>query len=318
MADLILRVARIEAEARDVVRLELVSANGAELPSWEPGAHLAVHLPGGLVRHYSLCGDWRDRSRYLLGVGRAAGCRGGSDYVHGQLREGMELRCGAPANNFKLVADSRRYLFIAGGIGITPMLSMARWCEANGKDWRMVYGVRSRQRLAFYEELRQFGDRVQFHCDDEAGGPVHVPPLLANLIPGTEVYCCGPAPLMTAVQQCGAHLPADALHFEWFSAPAAEAAADAPAAEGFWVELRRSGGRYAVPPDRSVLEVLEENGHEVPFSCREGLCGTCETAVCEGQPEHLDYVYPPSQRDSLTTMLVCVSRCKSEKLVLDL
>src|SRR5687768_4550687 len=163
MTDLLLKVARLGAEAKEVLRLELVDGNGGELPPFEPGAHLAVRLPGGLVRHYSLCGDWRERQRYVLGVGRSAASRGGSAWVHGSLREGMELRCSAPANNFRLV-DAGRYLFIAGGIGITPLLAMARWCEAQRKDWRMVYAARNRQRLAFYEELRAFGERVQFHC----------------------------------------------------------------------------------------------------------------------------------------------------------
>jgi vanillate O-demethylase ferredoxin subunit len=318
MTDLLLQVARCEAEAKDVVRLELADPAGAELPPFEPGAHLAVHLPGGIVRHYSLCGDSRERHRYVLGVGRAAGSRGGSEYVHAQLRQGMELRCSVPANNFRLVTEAAGYLFIAGGIGITPLLSMARWCEAQGKPWRLVYAARSRQRLAFYEELRAWGDRVVVHCDDEAGGPLQAAPLLADLAPGTEVYCCGPAPLMSAVQQAGAHLPADALHFEFFSAPPPAAEPPAASADGFLVELKRSGESLHVPPGRSILEVLEEHGHEVPFSCREGLCGTCETAVCEGEPEHLDYVYPPSQRPELRTMLVCVSRSKSPRLVLDL
>lgn len=318
MPDLLLKVARLEAEAKEVLRLELVDANGGELPPFEPGAHLAVHLPGGLVRHYSLCGDPRDRQRYVLGIGRAAASRGGSAWVHGSLCQGADLRCSTPANNFRLV-DAGRYLFVAGGIGITPLLAMARWCEAQGKDWRMVYAARSRQRLAFYEELRAFGDRVQFHCDDEAGAPLQVGPLLAGVQPGTEVYCCGPAPLMTAVQEQGAAvLPADALHFEWFNAPPAAEAAAAGGADGFWIDLQRSGTSYHVPADRSILEVLEENGHEIPFSCREGLCGTCETGVCGGEPDHLDYVYPPSQRAGLKTMLVCVSRARSERLALDL
>jgi ferredoxin-NADP reductase len=317
MSVLTLRVSRVAAEAKDVLRVELVDAASRELPAFEPGAHLAVQLPGGLQRHYSLCGDWRERHRYVLGVGRAAGGRGGSDWMHGQLREGVELRCTGPVNNFRL-ADAPRYLFIAGGIGITPLLSMARCCAAQGKDWKMVYGVRTRQRLAFYEDLGAWRDRVQFHCDDEAGAPINVPVLLANLAPGTHVYCCGPAPLMMSVQQHAAHLPAGMLHFEWFSTPAEEPQAGAPPSGGFWIALRRSGGRYDVPPGRSILEVLEENGHEVPFSCREGLCGTCETPVCEGQPEHLDYVYPPSQRDSLRSLMVCVSRARSEGLVLDL
>ena len=318
MTELTLRVTRVEAEARDVLRLELADPAGQELPPFEPGAHLAVHLPGGLVRHYSLAGDWRERHRYVLGVGRATGGRGGSDYVHGLLRQGMELRCSAPVNNFKLVREATDYLFIAGGIGITPILAMVRWCQAQGKSWQLVYAARSRQRLAFYEELREHGQRVRFHCDDETDGPLAVAPLLAGLEPGTEVYCCGPAPLMTAVQNAGAHLPSDALHFEWFSAPAANAATPESAADGFWVDLKRSGQSHFVPPGQSILEVLEQNGHELPFSCREGLCGTCETAVCAGEPDHLDYVYPPSQRDSLRSMLICVSRAKTPRLVLDL
>lgn len=319
MTDLLLRVARIEAEAKDVLRLELADPRGGELPPFEPGAHLAVQLPGGRVRHYSLCNDWRERHRYVLGVGRAAGGRGGSEYVHAELRQGMELRCSAPINNFRLGAGAREYLLIAGGIGITPILAMARWCQAQGASWRLVYAARSRQRLAFYEELCQWRGQVGFHCDDEAGGPLQAAPLLAGLAPGAQVYCCGPAPLMAAVQQAGAHLPGDALHFEYFSAPAADPVDAAAAPEGgFEIELRRSGSTLHVPPGQSILEVLEAHGHEVPFSCREGLCGTCETAVCEGQPDHRDYVYPPSQRESLRTMLVCVSRAKSPKLVLDL
>jgi ferredoxin-NADP reductase len=318
MTDLTLKVARIGAEAKDVVRLELAHPEGAPLPAFEPGAHVPVHLPGGLVRHYSLCGDWRDRSRYVLGVGRAAPGRGGSEFVHSRLREGMELRCGAPANNFRLAPDGTDYLLIAGGIGITPLLSMARWCEAHGKRWRMVYAARSRQRLAFYEELSAWPARVRFHCDDEAGTPLDAAALLASVDSGTQVYCCGPTPLMEAVRGAGAHLPGDALHFEYFAAPAPASAAGDAQADGFWIDLRRSGTSLLVPPGRSILEVLEDNGHEVPFSCREGVCGTCETTVCEGEPEHLDYVYAPSQRESLTTMLVCVSRAKSPRLVLDL
>ena len=305
------------AEARDVMRVELVNAVGVELPPFAPGAHLMLHLPNGSQRQYSLLNDWRERHRYVLGIGRAADSRGGSAFVHEQLRCGMELRCGAPANNFALATDAPRYLFIAGGIGITPILAMVRWCEANGKPWRLVYAARSRVRLAFYEELRGFGAKARFHCDDEHGAPLDVAALMADVAPGSQVYCCGPAPLMTAVQEHGGHLGPDALHFEWFSAPAADAAAEAPSG-GFWVDLKRSGASLHVPPERSILEVLEDNGHEVPFACREGLCGTCETAVCEGEPEHRDHVYPPAQRDGLRSMLVCVSRARSARLVLDL
>jgi vanillate O-demethylase ferredoxin subunit len=311
-----LRVSAVQAEARDVMRIELADPQGLALPPFEPGAHLTLHLPNGVQRQYSLAGDWRQRDRYVLGVGRAAASRGGSDYVHAMLRAGTDITCGLPANNFPLAADAPRFLFVAGGIGITPVLSMVRWCEAHARPWKLVYAARSRVRMAFYEELRALGGRVRFHCDDEQGGPLDVAALLCDVEPGTHVYCCGPAPLMEAVREHGAHLGQDALHFEWFSAPAA--AGGEPPAGGFWVDLRRSGTSLHVPPDRSILEVLEASGHDVPFSCREGLCGTCETTVCEGVPDHRDYVYPPSQRDSLRTMLVCVSRARSDRLLLDL
>jgi len=315
MNDLSLRIADMRAEARDVVRLELVDAQGGELPVFGPGAHLNVHLPNGLVRQYSLANDSRERHRYVIGVGRAAPGRGGSDCVHTALRPGMALRCGVPVNHFALVPDAARYLFIAGGIGITPVLSMVRWCEAMGKPWRLVYAARNRSRLAFYEELAPHGDKVRWHCDDEAGGPLSAERLVGEASADTHIYCCGPAPLMEAVRDAPGAVPASARHFEWFSAPAQ----DAPAAveQGFWIELRQSQRRFHVPPDRSILEVLEDNGISTPFSCREGLCGTCETAVCEGEPEHRDYVYPESERPALR-LLICVSRSRTPELVLDL
>lgn len=225
MPDLLLRVARIDAEAKDVLRVHLADPSGGLLPAFEPGAHLAVRLPDGLVRQYSLSNDWRERHRYVLGVGRALDGGGGSAYIHGALSEGTDLRCSPPVNHFRLVPDAREYLFIAGGIGIAPVLAMVRWCVVNRKSWRLVYGARSRQRLAFYEDLAAFGDRVRFHCDDEAGMPIQVAPLLADVNPGTHVYCCGPTALMDSVQQLGMHLPAEAMHFEYFTADATQALA---------------------------------------------------------------------------------------------
>ncbi|MEJ7928355.1 PDR/VanB family oxidoreductase [Ramlibacter sp. AN1015] len=311
-----LRVAALAAEARDVMRVELAATDGAPLPPFEPGAHLTLQLPAGLARQYSLVNDWREQHRYVLGVGLAGESRGGSQWVHASLRVGAELTATGPANNFPLDPDAQSFLFIAGGIGITPLLSMVRWCEARGRAWRMVYAARSRVRLAFYEELRAFGRKVRWHCDDEHERPLDVRALMQEVEPGTQVYCCGPGPLMTAVQEAGAHLPPETLHFEWFSAPAAPA--DAHGGDGFWIDLKRSGTSLHVPPERSVLEVLKDHGHELPFSCREGLCGTCETTVCEGEPDHRDYVYSPAQREGLRTMLICVSRAKSPRLTLDL
>ena len=174
MSLLKLRVAAVQAEARDVLRLELADPQGGPLPAFTPGAHLTLHLPNGLQRQYSLAGDSRERNRYVLGVGCAADSRGGSDYVHAMLRAGADIHCSAPANNFALLPDAPRYLFIAGGIGITPILSMIHWCEANGKPWRLVYAARSRVRMGFYEELRGFGSPVRFHCDGEQGAQLQV------------------------------------------------------------------------------------------------------------------------------------------------
>jgi vanillate O-demethylase ferredoxin subunit len=312
-----LRIEAIAAEARDVMQLELVDAGGAQLPPFEPGAHLALQLPGGMVRHYSLVNDCAERHRYVVAVGRVREGRGGSNHVHSALREGMVLPSDPPANNFRLDPSASSYLFVAGGIGITPILCMLRWCQAHRKPWRLVYAARSRQRMAFYEELRAFNDAVRLHADDERGGPLDVAALLASHRPDEQIYCCGPAALMQAVERGTATLPQGTAHFEWFSAPV-DTVQPAPEPDGFWIDLKRSGTALHVPADRSILDVLEASGHDVPFSCREGLCGTCETVVCEGEPDHRDYVYSAAQREGLRSMLICVSRALSPRLALDI
>lgn len=313
-----LEVTDVVAEARDVVLLELRDPHGHALPPFEPGAHLEIVLGNGLIRHYSLVNDAGERTRYVVGVGRAAQGRGGSEYVHREVRRGTRLAVAAPRNNFRLDASAGKFLFIAGGIGITPIASMVRWCTARQRPWRLVYAARNAQRAAFYESLRVHGERVRFHFDDQHGGVLDVAPLLAAVDPDEHVYCCGPAPLLAAVQSHGAHLAPQRLHFEHFTAPAGAPDAASPAPGGFTVELRRSARTLTVPPDQSILEVLEANGFNLPFSCREGLCRTCETTVCSGQPEHRDYVLSADERRDGKTMMICVSRAASPSLVLDL
>lgn len=326
---LTLQVADVRAEARDVVLLELRAASGVALPPFEPGAHLEVELPNGLVRHYSLCSDWREREHYLVGVGRALNGRGGSQYIHQHVRRGMSLKASAPRNHFALDAQARGFVFVAGGIGITPIHAMVQWCEANRRPWRLVYAARSRQRAAFYEALRELPDRVQFHFDDENAGLLDVQAALAGVEPGERIYCCGPAPLVKAVREATAHLPEGTVKFEFFTAPAdarpqarqeaGPAAAPVGAADGaFRIELRRSGKCLDVPAGQSILEVLERHGHEVPFSCREGLCRTCETPIVEGTCEHRDYVLSSDERAAGKSLMVCVSRSLQPLLVLDL
>jgi ferredoxin-NADP reductase len=313
---LMVRVADVRAEACDVMTLELRSIGGGQLPPFEPGSHLDLHLPNGLIRQYSLTNDWRERDRYVIGVGRAADSRGGSSYVHGNIRVGAQLKISAPRNNFRLDEDSAGFLFIAGGIGITPIMAMVRWCSANQKPWRLVYAARSRQRAAFYEELCQLGgDSLNFHFDDERNGILDAAQAISSWTEGERIYCCGPGALMESVRDATANLPSGTVRFEWFTAPETNEVTDS---NSFTIRLERSGAEFEVPEQKSILEVLEENGFEIPFSCREGLCGTCVTNVCSGEPDHRDYVLSDEERASGKMMTICCSRSKSDVLTLDL
>ena len=310
------QVADVGAQALDVMSLELRAVGGGELPPFEPGAHLDVHLPNGLVRQYSLTNDWRERDRYVIGVARVADSRGGSSFVHSSIRSGAQLTIRGPINNFALDPRAERFLFIAGGIGITPIMAMVRWCVANGKPWRLIYAARSRQRAAFYEELCGLArDSAQFHFDDECGQVLDVAQAVAGWNEGEWIYCCGPAPLMDSVKALTGHLPAGTVRFEWFTTPESDEPQESNA---FKVRLERSGVEFDIPENKSILEVLEENGIEHPFSCREGLCGTCLTNVLAGEPDHRDYVLSDEERESGKLMTICCSRSKSPQLTLDL
>lgn len=311
-----LDVSSVVKEAEQIVTLELRAKTGLPLPAFEPGSHLELYLPNGLVRHYSLYNDCAERHRYCIGVGLAHDGRGGSRYIHDVVRCGDTLAVSPPKNNFHLVPNATDYRFIAGGIGITPILSMIRWCMRNGKPWRLYYCTRSRLRAAFHEEIRRLGgDNALFHFDDEHPGRLFDPAeALRGLSPNTHVYCCGPAPLMVAVLNMTSAAAGDRVHFEWFSPPPL----DAPKNTSFTVLIHSSGERLPVPEDRSILSVLEDHGILIPSSCREGLCATCETAVIAGVPDHRDSVLSPERRAANRTMMVCVSRAKSQILELDL
>jgi vanillate O-demethylase ferredoxin subunit len=309
-------VADVRAEAKDVITLELRPVGGGDLPAFTPGAHLDLHLPNGMMRNYSLTNDWRERNRYVVGVGRAADSRGGSSFIHSSVRAGMQIKISAPRNNFALDEDSASFLFIAGGIGITPIMAMVRWCIANGKPWRLIYAARSRQRTAFYEELCALGaDRVHFHFDDEAGQVLDVAEAISDRAEGESIYCCGPTPLMEAVKALTESLPSGTVRFEWFTVPESNEPQDS---SSFTVRLERSKVEFEIPEQKSILEVLEDHGFELPFSCREGLCGTCVTNVLEGEPDHRDYVLSDEERESGKMMTICCSRSKTPSLTLDL
>ncbi|MGR7027420.1 cytochrome P450 [Geodermatophilus sp. URMC 62] len=304
--------------ADGVVTLTLRQVDDAPLPPWEPGAHVDLLLGDALpsaapTRQYSLCGDPADSHAWRVGVLREPESRGTSSHVHDRLRPGDVVRVRGPRNNFPL-HPSPRYLFLAGGIGITPILPMIRAAEAAGADWRLVYGGRRRASMAFLDELARYGDRVSVRPQDETG-LLDLDELLGTPRPDTRVYCCGPEPLLAAVEQRCAAWPAGALHVERFSArPLTEPVRS----EAFEVVLRRSELTLSVPPDRSILSVVEEAGVGVLSSCTEGTCGSCETAVLEGRPDHRDSVLSGEERAADACMMICVSRARTDRLVLDL
>ncbi|MCL8013633.1 PDR/VanB family oxidoreductase [Streptomyces sp. AS02] len=302
-------VDRRELAADGVLALTLRHPLGEPLPAWEPGAHVDVVLGPDLERQYSLCGDPADRTRWRIAVLREPDGRGGSAHVHEQVGQGAKVRVRGPRNHFRL-EPSPRYLFIAGGIGITPILPMLAAAEAAGAEWTLLYGGRTRGSMAFTEELGPYGERVQISPQDESG-LLDLVSVLDDVPDGTLVYCCGPGPLLDAVEE---RCPSGVLHIERFQAK------DRPVGEDgeFEVELAQSGLTLTVAPGVSLLDAVRAAGVEVLYSCTEGTCGTCETDVLDGTPDHRDSVLTQEERESGETMMICVSRCRGKRLVLDL
>ncbi|MFD4509352.1 PDR/VanB family oxidoreductase [Streptomyces sp. NPDC058457] len=296
--------------ADGVVVLTLRHPLGEELPGWDPGAHVDVVLGPELERQYSLCGDPGDRSGWRVAVLREPDGRGGSAYVHEQLGVGDKVRVRGPRNHFRL-ESAPRYRFVAGGIGITPILPMLAAAEAAGAEWTLLYGGRTRRSMAFTGELARFGDgRVTVAPQDEAG-LLDLAGVLDDVPDGTLVYCCGPGPLLDAVEE---RCPAGVLRVERFQPKEQQAGEE----REFEVVLAQSGRTLTVAPGVSVLDTVRAAGVEVLYSCTEGTCGTCETDVLEGEPDHRDSVLTEEERAAGETMLICVSRCRGARLVLDL
>lgn len=296
----------------DVTAVSLHDPEG-RLPDWEPGAHIDLILPGGLIRQYSLCGDRWDPYTYRIAVLREPHGRGGSAYLHDELQIGDRVGLGGPRNNFPLV-PAPSYLFIAGGIGITPLLPMIHQADLLGADWRLLYGGRHHDSMAFRDELARHGSRVQLWPQDR-NGLLDLPAFLTAYRPGTRVYCCGPGPLLAAAATACAALPPHTLHTEHFTAGDLRAPARDTA---FEIELARTGTVRTVPPGTSVLDAVRAAGGDVLSSCRQGICGTCETTVLAGQPEHRDSILDDHERAAGTCMFICVSGARTDRLVLDL
>ncbi|MBN9794215.1 oxidoreductase [Pseudonocardia sp. TMWB2A] len=309
--ELHLVVEKKELLADDVVLLTLRDPSGAELPEWTPGAHLDLVLTADLVRQYSLCGDPGERSVYRVAVLREPAGRGGSAHVHDVVAEGDTVLVRGPRNRFALV-DAPGYVFVAGGIGITPLVPMIAAAHAAGADWRLVHGGRSRASMAFSELAGRHPDRVALVPQDEAG-LLDVAGIVAAAA-GRPVYCCGPEGLLAAVEAEGERLGVP-VHVERFSAR--PGALDGPD-EAFEVELSGSGTVVAVPAGCSILDALEGAGIATLSSCREGTCGTCETGVLAGEPDHRDSLLTEEEQASNEVMMLCVSRSRSPRLVLEL
>jgi ferredoxin-NADP reductase len=307
--DLMVESMRVEAE--DVVSLTLVDPDGGRLPEWTPGAHIDLGMPDA-ERRYSLCGDPDDRVRYAVAVLHEKAGRGGSEYVHQVLRPGEMVEVGGPRNHFAL-RPANEYLFIAGGIGITPILPMIRQAERERIPWRLVYGGRRRRSMAFLSELEQYGGRVTVCPEDEVGRP-DLDAILAEHDDGPAVYCCGPAGLLDAVERRCSAWPARAVNFERFVAKDFSALPSDPIS----VTCSRSQVTLEVRSGESILDALEGAGIGVSNACREGVCGSCEVPVLAGVPDHRDSIRSATELDDTTSLAVCVSRAKTGRLVLDI
>lgn len=311
---------QIEVEVSDrqvladgVIRLTFRPVEGGLLPEWHPGAHLDLQLAEDLVRQYSLCGTLGERDCYEVAVLREPRGRGGSAFAHDELKVGATLWVRGPRNHFELT-PSARYLFLAGGIGITPIMPMVARADAEGSDWRLVYGGRSRASMAFVEQLlEQYGERVSVHPQDEVG-LLPLDEILGAAPAEAPVYCCGPEALLGAVEERCADRPAGCLHVERF---APKEFTDAGPDLAFEVEFAESGKVVRVPPDMSIVDAAQAAGIGIETSCREGTCGTCESVVLGGEPDHRDSILSADERSANDVMFPCVSRARTSKIVID-
>ncbi|WP_175942893.1 PDR/VanB family oxidoreductase [Caballeronia sp. BCC1704] len=309
-------VRTLRHEAPDIMSIELVPPRGERFPGFEPGAHIDLHLASGLLRSYSLLNPCGETDRYVVGVQIDKKGRGGSRFIHDNFRVGMSVQLSAPRNLFSLDENAGHSVLIAGGIGVTPILCMYRRLIELGRPVQMLYCARSAEHAAFIDELRALGGKLDVHFDDENDRrPADLKAYLSQVPADAHVYCCGPAPMLDAFDAACEAVGIANRHIERFQAvPQAAPAVN----HGYSVELARSKKLIDVAPGATLLDSLLEAGVEVEHSCMEGICGSCETRVLGGCPDHRDSVLSASERATNQVMMVCVSGCKGEKLVLDL
>lgn len=307
-------------EADGIVSIEFRPAvAGVDFPPFEAGSHIDLHLPNGLVRSYSLCNPSSDRGRYVVGVLNDRKSRGGSRYVHQQLRVGQVIEISAPRNNFALHEDAPRSVLVSGGIGVTPIYCMLQRLAALGRPVEVVYCARNRKEAAFIEGIEALAGQVSsitWHFDEEQGAPPDLAKLLAGRGADSHYYCCGPTPMLDAFETTCEQLGYAHAHIERFAAVAVESLSEM---HGFEVVCEKSGRSVEVPAGKSILDSLIDAGLKPDHSCKEGVCGACETAVLgfDGELDHHDGILTKIERQSGQTMMICVSRCTGRKLVLD-
>ncbi len=302
-------VSEIAYPATGIKQINFENPTGAPLKEWLPGSHITLHLPNGLKRQYSLCGDLRDKDSYTISVLQAPQSRGGSEWIHQELKQGMTVEVSGPHNHFE-IEPAKDYLFIAGGIGITPIKAMIESLPTK-KAWSLVYAGRSRSSMAYASELEgMYQDRVTIHSDEEAGHRINLDEILKDF--DGDVYTCGPEPLLAALME---RVPAGRLHFERFNAVERSSSVTL---DEFTVVLKRSGKKFQVTKDESLLNAINQNGGSLISSCGEGVCGTCEVRFLGGSPQHLDSVMSDEDKDEIGVMYPCVSRSNSDELILDI
>jgi tetrachlorobenzoquinone reductase len=312
------RVKRISYEVENINSYELVAPTGGDLAPFTAGGHIDLHLSNGMIRSYSLLNDQRERHRYVIAVNKDVRGRGGSSFVHDNIRAGDIITASHPRNNFALHEEAEHSILIAGGIGITPLLSMVRRLEALERPWQLFYAARTRAAAAFLDELNALRPNVHLNLhvdlDDERSGCVFDLPAIVKRAPAhAHLYCCGPVPMLAAFETATADRPADHVHVEYFQAK------EAPAIEGgFEVKLARSNRTIAIETGKTILDALLDAGIAVNYACTEGVCGTCETRVLEGIPDHRDQFLSKEEQAANKTVMICCSGAKSGTLVLDL
>jgi vanillate O-demethylase ferredoxin subunit len=326
---MILRVRQITFQALNINSYELSHPNGEDLPPFTAGAHIDFHFRDGSVRQYSLCNDPVETHRYVIAVLRETSGRGGSQALHERLHVQRMVSVGRPRNNFPLAADAKRHLLLAGGIGITPLMSMVHALERSGAEYILHYCTRAPEHTAFAADFAPLVSkgRVVHHYD--GGVPANgldIAGLLRDCQDGTHLYYCGPAGFMAACRRASQHWPSEAVHFEYFTADAAPKSALSPAELadagenaldlGFKVKIASTGATYTVPNDKSIVDVLAEHGVVIETSCRAGLCATCKVRYLSGEVDHRDLVL--SEREHTQYLATCISRATSPLLVLDL